>query len=74
MCWPLPVVRRPSTAARIPMVACRPVMTSTSATPTFVGSPFSAPDRLMSQPTAWTSRSYPGNSLPSLAPKSEIEQ
>ena len=49
------------TAARIPTLANRPVMTSTSATPTLSGpapgSPSGRPVMLMSPPVAWMRRS-----------------
>ena len=46
-----------ASAARIPTVANSPASTSTSATPTFCGSPSGAPVMLISPPSAWTSRS-----------------
>ena len=55
--WPSPVASRWRSAARIPTVANSPASTSTSATPTFWGSPSGAPVMLISPPSAWTSRS-----------------
>ena len=55
--WPWPVRSRWRRAARMPVVANRPVITSTSATPTFCGSPSGAPVTLIRPPTAWSSRS-----------------
>ncbi len=54
---PAPVAVRWRSAARIPTEAKSPARTSTSATPTFCGSPSGAPVMLMSPPRAWMSRS-----------------
>ena len=49
---PSPVALRWRSAARIPTVANRPARTSTSATPTFCGSPSGVPVMLISPPVA----------------------
>ena len=38
----------------MPIAACKPVMTSRSATPAFTGSPSGSPVTLMSPDSAWT--------------------
>ena len=55
--WPRPVASRWRVAARIPTVAKSPASTSTTATPTFCGSPSGVPVMLISPPSACTSRS-----------------
>ena len=53
-CRPRPVLARSSSAAWIPIVAWSPVMTSSSATPAFVGSPSRSPVTLIRPLSAWT--------------------
>ena len=55
--WPSPVRSRWRSAARIPTEANSPARMSTSATPTFWGSPSGDPVMLIRPPSAWTSRS-----------------
>ena len=57
MCWPRPVSWRWLSAARTPIVACSPAMTSKSATPARYGSPSVSPVRLMNPEIACTMRS-----------------
>ena len=54
------------------MTASFAVSTSTSATPTFVGSPSWSPVMLIRPPTAWTRKSYPGRSAPASLPNPVI--
>ena len=70
---PCPVRVRSASAARMPTVACRPVRTSTSATPTLVGWSGEGPVMLMSPPIAWTRRSYPGMVAPAAGPNPVID-
>ena len=49
-----------------------PLLTSNSATPTFIGSP-GVPVMLIRPPTAWTRKSYPGRSFPARLPNPVIE-
>ena len=63
-CWPRPVSCLWLSAARIPMVACRPEITSNTATPARYGSPSGSPVTLISPEVAWTMRSYPGSAAP----------
>ena len=72
-CWPTPLRARSCSAARIPTVACRPVSTSTRATPTFVGWSGAGPVMLISPPIACTSRSYPGICAPAPDPNPEMD-
>lgn len=73
-CCPCPVASRCRRAARMPSEACRPVITSTRATPALTGSPAASPVTLIRPPTACTSRSYPGIAAPGPLPKPLIEQ
>ena len=72
--WPSPDKLRWLSAAKIPIVACIPVITSTSATPTFVGWPGAGPVTLINPPIAWTNKSYPGIAAPAPEPNPVIEQ
>jgi hypothetical protein len=51
-------------AGLVPMVACRPEITSNTATPARYGSPSASPVTLIRPDTAWTMRSYPGSPAP----------
>ena len=53
-CRPRPVASRSRSAARMPIAAYRPVITSSSATPAFVGSPSRSPVTLISPESACT--------------------
>ncbi len=63
-CWPRPVSCRTFSAARIPMVACSPAITSNMATPARNGSPPGSPVTLIRPEMACTMRSYPGSAAP----------
>jgi len=73
-CWPCPDFSRARSAARIPMVAWRPAITSKTEMPARYGGPSGSPVRLISPEIACTMRSYPGSFAPSSPlPKPLIE-